>query len=71
MFTNRECNWVSIIIVILFLIFIVCISLWAGSKSKTTNCCKSQTDFKNCKAYFKNGVDMNSDTNYKKICNIN
>ncbi len=68
MFTNRECNWVSIIIVILFLVFIVGLSLWAVSKSKTTNCCKSQTAFKNCKAYFKNGVDMDSENSYKQIC---
>ena len=68
MFTNRECNLISISIATLFLIVIICLALWATSKSKKVNCCETQTTFKNCQAYFKNGMDMDSENNYKQIC---
>lgn len=64
MFDNVECNWTSVIILGLFLIFIVCISIWAMSKSKKIDCCKSLTNFKKCNAYFKNDIYMN----YKQLC---
>lgn len=66
MFTNRECNWISISIATLFLIVIICLALWATSKSKPVNCCETLTTFKNCQAYFKNG--MESENNYKQLC---
>jgi len=69
MFTNRECNWTSVILIIIFLLFILALILWATSKSKPKNCCNSKLDFQNCKAYFKGGIDMNSENNYKKVCN--
>ena len=52
----------------IFFIFIVSLSLWAISKSKTINCCTNKSSFQNCRAYFKNGIDMNSDNVYKQIC---
>lgn len=66
MFTNRECNWISISIATLFLIVIICLALWATSKSKPVNCCETLTTFKNCQAYFKNG--MEAENNYKQLC---
>lgn len=69
MFTNRECNWTSVILIIIFLLFILGLILWATSKSKPKNCCNSKSDFQNCKGYFKGGIDMSSENNYKKVCN--
>lgn len=61
-------NILSIIVISIFFIFIVRLSLWAISKSKTINCCTNKSSFQNCRAYFKNGIDMNSDNVYKQIC---
>lgn len=69
MFTNKQCNWISIGIIFVFLLFIIGIALWATSTSKAINCCESQSTFKGCKAYFKNGIDMDKENNYNQICN--
>jgi hypothetical protein len=61
-------NILSIIFISIFFIFIVCISIWAISKSKTINCCSNKSNFQNCRAYFKNGANMKSDNIYKQIC---
>lgn len=68
MFTERQCNWVSVIIVSLCLLFIIGIAIWATSKSRTINCCENQSTFKGCKAYFKNATTMDSETTYNQIC---
>ena len=68
MFTKRQCNWVSVSIVFTFLLFIIGITIWATSKSRIINCCENQATFKGCKAYFKNGTNMDSEIAYKQIC---
>lgn len=63
-----SCNWSSLILTSIFLVIIIILSLWATKKSRVKNCCKSKTDFSNCKSNFGSNFDMSSETNYNKIC---
>jgi len=64
-----SCNWTSVIITSIFLIFIISLSLWAVSNSRVKNCCNSKTDFTNCKVNFGENTKMNEEGSYEKICN--
>ena len=63
-----SCDWISIILTILFFFIIVLLSLFGINKSRVKNCCKNKSEFTSCKANFGSNFDMSSDSNYNLVC---